>query len=184
MAKNDNREDVDSANQPESTLPNHNTTPPRKGTDEQKNTGEEFPFLCKADPEHPGEFRCRPVQGLPALSGKNKPRMGPNGSHSREQKSGGGKLLLAGKMETWKRPDGTTIRVVRRLQADGNEIFFPVKEGPRFPAQDRLQVSPSSKTRNNAGPPHEKTTTECEFCTDDSKDSGDTGEEGTTPKRE
>jgi hypothetical protein len=177
------KEDFDSPNQPESTFPGPKTHVPRKGADVQKNTEEEFPFLCKVDPEHPGELRCRPVKGMPVLSGKNKSRMGPDGSYALEPKVRGGKLSLAGKVETWRRPNGTTIRVVRRLQADGNEVFFPLKEGPRFPAQDR-HVPPSSTTRNNAVSRREKTTTECEFCTDDSKDSGDTGKEDTTPKRE
>jgi hypothetical protein len=109
----------------------------------QENTDEELSLVCKRDPDHPGEYRCRPT-----LVSKTTSPPAPVVSTDHEGKIPESHSHVEGNVETWTRADGSTVRV-RRIQRFGSEIYVPVKETSSAAVKNRVAlatVKPECKT--------------------------------------
>ena len=122
MPEKDNPPNSSAQDEPSPSSPNEETVP-------QKNNNEEISLLCREDPDHPGQYRCRIVPESP----KSPPT--PPTPEPEPKKTAGRRLTRTpGNVETWTRPDGKTIKV-RRILRDGMMVFAPVKDSSSSPTK-------------------------------------------------
>lgn len=114
---------------------------------QQENTDEGEIWACRPDPDHPGEYRCRPSSN-PVLRKTVNPVITPSaGSPSQVSGQGNSTNPDAEVVETWVRSDGMTIDV-RQVECDGKMLYEQIATIPHDSPTDP-QSRPVQTTKQN-----------------------------------
>jgi hypothetical protein len=92
---------------------------------QQENTNGELHLTCRKDPEHPGEWRCRPVSGRGMQKAVSSLTTPPVDTPPRKSDAGGSRTPDSEGVETWIRGNGETISV-RPIEHRGKVLYEPV----------------------------------------------------------